>query len=99
MRLLDDDEGMGEVCLALLRGRALAINPNLFYARPTIAGLHLQFARTARTRREVAAQLREARAVLAEHVGRRPEDTDSGRLLDQLVKALEMFDDQTAQAP
>ncbi|CAK0849530.1 unnamed protein product [Prorocentrum cordatum] len=70
--ILLDEKDKDDICLTLLK-RALAINPNLFYARPTIARLHLRLN-----------ELNEARAVLAEQVMRRPQDHDSRCLLELL---------------
>eukprot|EP00927_Polykrikos_kofoidii_P079678 TRINITY_DN76476_c0_g1_i1.p1 TRINITY_DN76476_c0_g1~~TRINITY_DN76476_c0_g1_i1.p1 ORF type:complete len:361 (+),score=43.98 TRINITY_DN76476_c0_g1_i1:75-1085(+) len=65
-------------CLALLR-RALAINPNLFYARITAAELHLKLG-----------QYVEAHQMLAEHLSRRPEDHQWRVLFSQLGTILRL---------
>merc|ERR1711924_99171 len=56
---------------------ALSINPNLFYARPSIAHLHLSMG-----------QFPEARDMLAEHLRHRPDDVDAGTRMKNCVTFL-----------
>jgi tetratricopeptide (TPR) repeat protein len=80
MLLLDSKEHRDSTehqCLALLR-RALAINPNLFYARMSLAHLLLRLQR-----------YEEAIPVLGEHLARVPDDVDAGKLHDALQRAFQ----------
>merc|ERR1712066_368199 len=79
MHLMDDlgvNPSVADQCLRLLK-RALIINPNLFYARPTIAQLYVHLNK-----------YEEARDMLSEHLSLRPEDTRSRHLHTNLNRAL-----------